>query len=101
MTLALYCAVGINAVFMQTYIAKVSCPYICGKQLDHGVLLVGYGSAGYAPIWFKEKPFWILKNSWEKTGERMDITRSVRVVTYVKWGFVHDSSILGGIIIEM
>ena len=57
MTLALYCAIGINVVFMQTYIGIVSCPYNCGKQLDHGVLLVGYGSAGYAPIRFKEKPF--------------------------------------------
>ncbi|XP_030527100.1 cysteine proteinase 15A-like [Rhodamnia argentea] len=57
-------AVGINAVYMQTYIGGVSCPYICSKNLDHGVLLVGYGSAGYAPIRFKEKPFWIIKNSW-------------------------------------
>ncbi|KAG8047541.1 hypothetical protein GUJ93_ZPchr0008g11605 [Zizania palustris] len=58
------CNVAINAVFMQTYIGGVSCPYICGKHLDHGVLLVGYGSAGYAPIRFKEKPYWIIKNSW-------------------------------------
>ncbi|KAL6216215.1 PREDICTED: cysteine proteinase 15A-like [Fragaria vesca subsp. vesca] len=58
-------AIGINAVFMQTYIGGVSCPYICGKNhLDHGVLLVGYGSSGYAPIRFKEKPYWIIKNSW-------------------------------------
>ncbi|KAJ7957816.1 Cysteine proteinase [Quillaja saponaria] len=58
-------SIGINAVFMQTYIGGVSCPYVCSKRLlDHGVLLVGYGSAGYAPIRFKEKPFWILKNSW-------------------------------------
>ncbi len=63
-------AVGINAVFMQTYIGGVSCPYICGKHLDHGVLLVGYGSAGYAPIRLKEKPYWIIKNSWgENWGE--------------------------------
>lgn len=63
-------AIGINAVFMQTYIGGVSCPYICGKHLDHGVLLVGYGSAGYAPIRFKEKPYWIIKNSWgENWGE--------------------------------
>ncbi|KAK3231707.1 hypothetical protein Dsin_003588 [Dipteronia sinensis] len=63
-------AVGINAVYMQTYIGGVSCPYICGKNLDHGVLLVGYGSAAYAPIRFKEKPYWIVKNSWgESWGE--------------------------------
>ncbi|KAJ1270278.1 hypothetical protein BS78_06G042000 [Paspalum vaginatum] len=63
-------AIGINAIFMQTYIGGVSCPYICGKNLDHGVLLVGYGSAGYAPIRFKEKPYWIIKNSWgENWGE--------------------------------
>ncbi|KAK9287482.1 hypothetical protein L1049_015903 [Liquidambar formosana] len=64
-------AVGINAVFMQTYVGGVSCPYICSKRLDHGVLLVGYGSAGYAPIRMKEKPFWIIKNSWgENWGEK-------------------------------
>lgn len=59
-------AIGINAVFMQTYIGGVSCPFICGRHLDHGVLLVGYGSAGYAPLRFKEKPYWIIKNSWSK-----------------------------------
>ncbi|XAR61697.1 Cathepsin F [Bertholletia excelsa] len=63
-------AVGINAVYMQTYIGGVSCPYICSKRLDHGVLLVGYGSAGYARIRFKKKPYWIIKNSWgENWGE--------------------------------
>ncbi|KAG6711749.1 hypothetical protein I3842_05G069900 [Carya illinoinensis] len=63
-------AVAINAVFMQTYVGGVSCPYICSKRQDHGVLLVGYGAAGYAPIRMKEKPYWIIKNSWgEKWGE--------------------------------
>ncbi|KVI06529.1 Cysteine peptidase, asparagine active site-containing protein, partial [Cynara cardunculus var. scolymus] len=58
-------AIGINAAWMQTYVGKVSCPYICSKQrLDHGVLLVGYGAAGYAPLRFKDKPYWIIKNSW-------------------------------------
>ncbi|KAM0032880.1 putative cathepsin F [Helianthus debilis subsp. tardiflorus] len=58
-------AIGINAAWMQTYIGQVSCPYICSKlKMDHGVLLVGYGSAGYAPLRFKEKPYWIIKNSW-------------------------------------
>ncbi|KAG4934503.1 hypothetical protein JHK87_048505 [Glycine soja] len=63
-------AVAINAVFMQTYVGGVSCPYICGKHLDHGVLLVGYGEGAYAPIRFKNKPYWIIKNSWgESWGE--------------------------------
>ncbi|KAL8141207.1 hypothetical protein V2J09_007228 [Rumex salicifolius] len=57
-------AVAINAVYMQTYIGGVSCPYICSRHLDHGVLLVGFGSSGYAPVRFKEKPYWIIKNSW-------------------------------------
>ncbi|XP_057501376.1 cysteine protease RD19A-like isoform X2 [Actinidia eriantha] len=61
---------GPLAVFMQTYVGGVSCPYICSKRLDHGVLLVGYGSSGYAPIRLKEKPYWIIKNSWgESWGE--------------------------------
>ncbi|KAH6771653.1 Papain family cysteine protease [Perilla frutescens var. hirtella] len=63
-------AVGINALWMQTYIGGVSCPYICGKSLDHGVVLVGYGAAGYAPIRLKDKPYWIIRNSWgEAWGE--------------------------------
>ncbi|KAE9600128.1 putative cathepsin F [Lupinus albus] len=63
-------SVAINAAYMQTYIGGVSCPYICGKHQDHGVLLVGYGAGEYAPIRLKKKPFWILKNSWgENWGE--------------------------------
>ncbi|KAA0873501.1 hypothetical protein EYC94_25965, partial [Enterobacter hormaechei] len=62
-------AVAINAVWMQTYISGVSCPYICSKRQDHGVVLVGFGK-GYAPIRLKEKPYWIIKNSWgENWGE--------------------------------
>ncbi|XP_062076853.1 probable cysteine protease RD19B [Humulus lupulus] len=64
-------AVAINAVFMQTYVGGVSCPYICSKRLDHGVLLVGYGASAYAPSRLKNKPYWIIKNSWgENWGEK-------------------------------
>ncbi|CAA7032039.1 unnamed protein product [Microthlaspi erraticum] len=59
-------AIAINALWMQTYIGGVSCPYVCSKSQDHGVLLVGFGSSGYAPIRLKEKPYWIIKNSWGK-----------------------------------
>ncbi|XP_020597127.1 cysteine protease RD19A-like [Phalaenopsis equestris] len=63
-------AVAINALYMQFYISGVSCPYLCSRNQDHGVLLVGYGSAGYAPIRLKNKPYWIIKNSWgENWGE--------------------------------
>ncbi|KAG0459910.1 hypothetical protein HPP92_023038 [Vanilla planifolia] len=62
-------AVAINAVFMQFYMGGVSCPYICSRRQDHGVTLVGYGS-GYAPIRLKDKPYWLIKNSWgENWGE--------------------------------
>ncbi|KAK7266918.1 hypothetical protein RIF29_19579 [Crotalaria pallida] len=77
-------SVAINAVFMQTYIGGVSCPYICGKHQDHGVLLVGYGAGEYAPIRFKNKRFWILKISWGRTGKRMDTTRSAEFEIYVE-----------------
>ncbi|KAM0869437.1 hypothetical protein ACQ4PT_040672 [Festuca glaucescens] len=64
-------AIGINAAYMQTYIGGVSCPYICGRNLDHGVLLVGYGASGFAPSRLKNKPYWIIKNSWgENWGEQ-------------------------------
>ncbi|XP_062157284.1 probable cysteine protease RD19D [Alnus glutinosa] len=60
-------AVGLNAVFMQTYIGGVSCPLICGKRwVNHGVLLVGYGAKGFSILRFGFKPYWIIKNSWGK-----------------------------------
>ncbi|RVW39104.1 hypothetical protein VitviT2T_019508 [Vitis vinifera] len=60
-------AVGLNAIFMQTYIGGVSCPLICPKRwINHGVLLVGYGAKGYSILRFGYKPYWIIKNSWGK-----------------------------------
>ena len=49
---------------MQTYVGGVSCPYMCSKRLNHGVLLVGYGAAGYSETRKTKKPYWIIKNSW-------------------------------------
>ncbi|EPS63354.1 hypothetical protein M569_11429, partial [Genlisea aurea] len=58
-------AVGLNAIFMQSYIRGVSCPLICGeKWVNHGVLLVGYASRGYSILRLGYKPYWIMKNSW-------------------------------------
>ncbi|KAK9190107.1 hypothetical protein WN943_018708 [Citrus x changshan-huyou] len=60
-------AIGLNAIFMQTYIGGVSCPLICGKKwLNHGVLLVGYGAKGFSILRLGNQPFWIIKNSWGK-----------------------------------
>ncbi|OMO54255.1 hypothetical protein COLO4_36541 [Corchorus olitorius] len=60
-------AIGLNAVFMQTYIGGVSCPLICGKRwLNHGVLLVGYGAKGFSILRLGNQPYWIIKNSWGK-----------------------------------
>ncbi|KHN00877.1 Cysteine proteinase 15A [Glycine soja] len=60
-------AMGVNAIFMQTYIGGVSCPLICSKKrLNHGVLLVGYGAKGFSILRLGNKPYWIIKNSWGK-----------------------------------
>ncbi|KAG8245624.1 hypothetical protein J6590_102466, partial [Homalodisca vitripennis] len=66
-------SIGINANAMQFYMGGVSHPFkfLCNKdQLDHGVLLVGFGVHNY-PMFHKSLPFWIVKNSWgPKWGEQ-------------------------------
>lgn len=59
-------SIGINANAMQFYRGGISHPWkaLCGAgNLDHGVLLVGYGVARY-PKFNKVLPYWIVKNSW-------------------------------------
>lgn len=61
-------AIAINANAMQFYMGGISHPFkfLCNKNnLDHGVLIVGYGIHNY-PIFKKSLPFWIVKNSWGK-----------------------------------
>jgi len=51
-------SVVINANPLQLYRSGILDPLICNpKALDHGVLIVGYGTEG-------AKDFWIVKNSW-------------------------------------
>jgi cathepsin F len=67
---------------MQTYIEGMPCPYICGRHLDHVVLLVGYGAAGFAPIRLKDKPYWIIKNSWGMNWRENGYYKICRVPTF-------------------
>ncbi|KAL7306711.1 hypothetical protein TKK_0001381 [Trichogramma kaykai] len=66
-------SIGINANAMQFYFGGVSHPYhfLCSPDnLDHGVLIVGYGIKTY-PIFKKTMPYWLIKNSWgEHWGEQ-------------------------------
>ncbi|XP_050510586.1 uncharacterized protein LOC126887224 isoform X5 [Diabrotica virgifera virgifera] len=62
-------SIAINANAMQFYAGGVSHPFkvLCNpKNLDHGVLIVGYGvhTTKYTK---KQVPYWIVKNSWGKS----------------------------------
>ena len=45
----------------QLYTDGVITGSACGTNLDHGVLIVGYGTGGTT---HNEPPYWIVKNSW-------------------------------------
>lgn len=59
-------SIGINANAMQFYFGGISHPpkFLCNpNNLDHGVLIVGYG-VHTSSLFKKKTPFWIVKNSW-------------------------------------
>lgn len=51
-------ALGIEADEIMFYDSGVFDDEECGTEIDHGVLLVGYGSSE------KGEPYWLVKNSW-------------------------------------
>lgn len=53
----------INAELLQLYHSGVWSPpkIFCGNDTDHAVLLVGYGTEKEL---LREKPYWLVKNSW-------------------------------------
>jgi cathepsin F len=66
-------SIGINANAMQFYFGGISHPlkFMCNpNNLDHGVLIVGFGVAKTRFL-HKLEPYWLIKNSWGKSwGEK-------------------------------
>jgi len=63
-------SVALNAEWLQFYVGGISDPLFCnGKELDHAVLIVGYGTG---KNWLgKDEDYWLVKNSWGETwGEK-------------------------------
>ena len=61
-------SVGMNADSLQSYQWGILDGGGCSDEIDHGVLLVGYG--WHDSKWFSPYGWWIVKNSWgEDFGE--------------------------------
>jgi len=63
-------SVAVDATSWQTYRSGVLTG-LCGKQLDHGVLLVGYGTDA-------KNDYWLIKNSWGTSWGEQGYIRIVR-----------------------
>jgi cathepsin F len=62
-------SIAVDADLWQFYIEGIlDVSFLCGTSLDHGVLVVGYGSG--KDIFFETVNYWNIKNSWgEDWGE--------------------------------
>jgi C1A family cysteine protease len=70
-------AVEADKSVFQSYSRGVIDSKACGKQLDHGILLVGYGTSGKGPKG-NTLPYWKIKNSWGATWGEEGYVRFVR-----------------------
>ena len=59
---------AVNAFPLMFYAGGIFDPwfdFLCPSTINHAITIVGYGTDGTTP-------YWIIKNSWENPGERMD-----------------------------
>jgi cathepsin F len=62
-------SIALNAIWMQFYHSGISNPMYCPPDLDHAVLLVGFGTK--TGLFGQIEKYWIIKNSWgESWGEK-------------------------------
>jgi C1A family cysteine protease len=64
-------AIQASSQAFQFYSSGILDDASCGKRLDHGVTLVGYGTEG-------DKDFWIVRNSWGGSWGESGYIRMIR-----------------------